>query len=92
MSIVTRNRISGVVCRFSTGSEAPYYGRVEEWYYPLKDSLRRVGVIVLSEIPVLYQSEGDGRLVVTNGQEEMYVYFTYYQMQSGKWEIICYLT
>jgi hypothetical protein len=94
MSIITRNRISGVVCRFSTGSEAPYYGRVEEWFYPLKYSLQKVGVVILSECPTFGPDPegGDGYLSITNGKEDLYIFYTYYPMSSGRWEVVCYLT
>ena len=92
MSIVTRNRISDIVVQFSTGGEAPYYRGVEHWFYSLLGGLKVTGVRVLSECPEFPQAEGDGRLIVTNGKEEMYIYYTFYRMQSGRWEVICYLT
>jgi len=89
MSIVTRNRISDIISRFSTGT---YYNRVEEWFYPLQFNLKQVGVTIMSECPQFPQNEGDGRLIINNGKEEMYIYFTFYKMESGRWEIINYLT
>ena len=92
MSIVTRNRISGVVCQFSTGSEAPYYGRVEEWFYPLKHALLGVGVVTMTECPQFGDREGQGYLQINNGKEDMNIFFCWYKMESGRWEIVCYLT
>jgi hypothetical protein len=92
MSIVTRNRISGVVCQFSTGSEAPYYERVEHWFHSLSGGLKVINVIMMSVCPIFTQNEGCGHLIINTGREEEYIHYSYYKMPSGKWEIVCYLT
>ena len=93
MNIVQRNRISDVVCKFSTGSEAPYYGCVEQWFYALLGGLKVNNIVMMSYCPQFPQNEGSGHLIINvHGREELYIFYSYYKMPSGRWEIICYLT
>ena len=81
MNIVQRNRISDVVCKFSTGSEAPYYGCVEQWFYALLGGLKVNNIIMMSYCPQFTQNEGCGYLTINTGREEAHIHYSYYKMQ-----------
>jgi hypothetical protein len=85
---ILREKIAGL-------SSGVYYDEVYHWYSKLKDILvEQFGVAYIDDCPQIYNDEGRQVTNFTdpNTQMSYCVFWTYFRMQSGRWEIICYLT
>lgn len=80
--------LSNDIASLSTGK---YYKRVGEWYEMLKTTLEKYNC-VLSEMPTIHTREGSAYIefFCPFNKQEGVIYFTWYRMESGNWEIICY--
>jgi len=87
-----REKIAGL-------SSGRYYDSIYQWFdlmdqvvQSVCDGYHGVGC----DCPQVYNDEGRGSLIpiVYNitGDPDLFVFWTYYRMPSGRWEIICYLT
>jgi len=78
-------KIREAVSALSTGGVGTYYKNPIEWFDALAKVLATFDIDIESDCPYFYSvlrlSEGDNQ-----------VYYTYFRMASGNWEIIGYLT
>ena len=71
-------------------SSSPTYERIEDWYKRLKLTLASFD-FEIGPLPDIHTNEGAGYIEIIDISPV--IYFTWYRMdQSGRWEIICYLT
>ena len=80
----------------STGS-GKYYETIYEWWDIARGILRAYGLDWAYDwCPQVFTDEGRGLLALSliDGGEELntQVFWTWHRMDSGRWEIICYLT
>lgn len=69
-------------------STGVYYERPEVWYEQLKLTLAKYECVA-GPMPEIHTREGKA-LISYSGRTEGNIFFTWYQMSSGNWEIICY--
>jgi len=82
-------KLSEEIATLSSGT-GPYYERIEDWYEALKIILQKHECFP-NILPEIHTNEGRGFVEFTgtrNGQ----IYFTWYKMPSGRFEVICYLS
>jgi len=76
------------------GGRAPHYDEVSHWFRCLCRVLTVGGYEPLSGVPSVFNREGRDIVrfaSVTDPSQEGRVWWTYYRMESGRWEIICYI-
>lgn len=73
-------------------SSGRYYDEVYHWYSWLCDILRNFGITSVDDCPQIFNNEGRQVTRFMDGDVQKSVFWTYYRMQSGRWEIVCYLT
>ena len=84
-----RNRIADL------SSGPVYYDEVSDWHVLVKYVLRDFGLSFRrDQTPDIHGNEGRGLLAIEDefGVTVSHLCFTWYRMQSGRWEIINYLT
>ena len=74
------------ICELSSGT-SNYYHNPHAWYCALADVL---APLILEPMPPIHTSAGHAHVKIKNFGET--IYFTWYRMPSGNYEIICYLT
>jgi hypothetical protein len=90
MLVKSRDPIRNRVSSFSSGPH--YYNRVEDWYWRVSDVLREEGYYVTSECPAIHVREGRAYMTFTRDGQDGHVVFTWYEMDSGRYEVVGYIT
>ena len=82
---ILREKIAGL-------SSGVYYDSIFQFFATLDGVLLANNCVMDPEYPQVYNDEGRNILKFNVGDQEFQVFWTYYRMQSGRWEIICYMT
>lgn len=77
--------LSHDIADLSTG---PYYESPKAWYEQLKLTLIKHKCTV-GPMPDIHTHQGQDFIDYT-GREEGRIFFTWYQMPSSRWEMVCY--
>lgn len=94
----TRERIGSLSSGNQTGPyglQHNYYDEVSHWWESLIQALAIDGLqLADTRTPEFFNREGSmvKAIVDDEGNQITHVYFTYYRMGSGRWEIVNYLT
>lgn len=83
---ILREKIAGL-------SSGRYYDQIADWFDLLDQVVQSVsdGELEMGDsYPSVFNS--DGTMMTQIGDSNFFVYWSYHRMQSGRWEIICYLT
>ena len=80
--------------KIASMSSGCLYEEIYHWYSWLVDVLIQFGITSVDDYPQIHNDEGRQVTNFTdpNTQMSYCVFWTYFRMQSGRWEIICYLT
>jgi len=92
-----RSKMPTCVSDLSSGSpHGRYYDEVSHWWVALTSVLRDYydGLTPCVDCPVFYNNEGRGSVMLQDAEgneSPKRVVYTYYRMQSGRWEIVAYV-
>ena len=83
-------KIREAVAGLSTQGRGSYYRTPYQWYEKVATVLQENGLTLQSECPQFFNEQGRSALHIEGVDSQ--VWFTYFRMASGNWEIIGYLT
>lgn len=96
--MLTKRDIRILGKKIASLSSGRYYNQIADWFDLLDQVVQEVGCgeIHLDDCPQVFNSEGNGIIRLPYpfglGDSDLQVYWSWYRMPSGRWEIICYLT
>lgn len=74
-------------------SSGRYYDEISHWFDLLDQVVQNFsdGCLTLGcDCPQVYNNSGSSMIRI--GDSELFVWWSWYRMPSGRWEIVCYLT
>jgi len=73
-------------------SSGKYYDEIHEWYSVLLMVLNKYGFDTNQECPQVYNCQGRSVVYFEDDNGKCHqIFWTYYRMQSFRWEIVCYV-
>lgn len=88
-SIKSRDPLRNRIAKLSTG---PYYDEFSHWWEAARDVLTEDGYYVMGDCPNIYVDAGRGYLNFCRDDIDANIFYTWYKMPSGRYEVICYIT
>lgn len=86
------------IASLSTGNacpsgRAPYYEGIGDWWGALARTLKGHEYLICGGCPTIHTANGYAHLAFENAAKDDMgrVWFSWYQMPSYRWEIICYI-
>ena len=91
--MLTRREEKTLREKIASLSSGSYYDEISHWFDLLDQVVQNYSDGLLSlgrDCPQVYNDSGSSMLRI--GDSELFIWWSWYKMPSGRWEIVCYLT
>lgn len=89
--MLTRHEEKDLRNQIANLSSGRYYDQIFHWFDLVVKTAARFGLIIdEQDCPQVYNDSGSSMIRI--GDSELFIWWSWYKMPSGRWEIICYLT